>query len=127
MGIALPLASAGKALASGNVARILVAEWHRADQFMATAPPEDKTRVTMRVPTELRQTLEEAARLQGATLNAFVVQAAFEEAQRILERESVIRLSRESAETVFSLMENPPKPNEKLKAAAKTFKKLVRV
>jgi uncharacterized protein (DUF1778 family) len=52
----------------------------------------DKTRITARVPAEVRATLEQAARLQGATLNQFVVQSAFQEAQRILERETVIQL-----------------------------------
>ena len=35
----------------------------------------------------------------------------------------VINLSEKDAETVFRLIENPPAPNEKLKAAAKRHKK----
>ena len=88
---------------------------------------EDKARITARVPAGLRDTLEQAAQLQGATLSQFVVQCAFEEAQRILERETVIRLSRRDAQRVFSLLEHPPGPNKALKQAAHHFRQRVRV
>ncbi len=88
---------------------------------------EDKSRVTARVPAALRETLEEAARLQGATLNQFLIQSAYEEAQRILERETVIRLSQRDAQKMFDLLEHPPKANKRLKAAVKAYHTLVRV
>ena len=96
------------------------------DQTM-TATLDDKSRITARVPAALRNTLEQAAQLQGATLNQFVVQAAFEEAQRIVERESVIRVSQRDAERVFSLLDRPPKPNARLKEAVQSFRGKVRV
>ena len=88
---------------------------------------EDKSRITARVPAELRDTLEQAARLQGATLNQFVVQSAFQEAQRIVERETLIRLSQRDAQKVFSLLDHPPKPNSRLTEAVKACRAKVRV
>ena len=88
---------------------------------------EDKSRITARVPAGLRDTLEQAAQLQGATLNQFMVQAAFQEAQRVVERESLIRLSRSDAQKVFLLLDHPPKPNARLKEAVKTCRAKVRV
>ena len=44
----------------------------------------ERVRLTARIPEHLRDTLEQAAGLQGATLNQFVVQSAFAEAQRVL-------------------------------------------
>lgn len=88
---------------------------------------EDKSRVTARVPAELRETLEEAARIQGATLNQFLVQSAYQEAQRILERETVIRLSQQDAQKMFDLLEHPPKANRQLREAVKAYHTLVRV
>ena len=88
---------------------------------------EEKSRITARVPSEMREALEEAARLQGATVNQFVVQAAYQEAQRILERETVIRLSQRGAQKVFAMLEHPPKPNKQLKDAVKAYHELVRV
>jgi uncharacterized protein (DUF1778 family) len=87
----------------------------------------EKTRITARVPSQIRDILEEAAQLQGATLNQFVVHSAYQEAQRILERESVIRLSQQNAQKVFSLLDHPPKANKRLKEAVKLYRKLLRV
>lgn len=73
--------------------------------------------VTTRIPKNVKNTLEQAANITGATLNQFIVQAALKEAQKILEAERVINLSEKDAEIVFSLLENPPAPNENLKQA----------
>jgi uncharacterized protein (DUF1778 family) len=79
----------------------------------------ERVRLTARIPERLRETLEQAAELQGATLNQFVVQSAFAEAQRVLERETLIHLSQRDANKVFGLLPHPPKPNRELKAAVK--------
>lgn len=88
---------------------------------------DEKVRITARVPSEMRDALEQAAQLQGATLNQFVVQSAYQEAQRVLERETVIRLSQRDAQKVFSMLEHPPKANKEMKAAIKAYHELVRV
>ena len=88
---------------------------------------EDKSRITARVPAELRATLEQAAQLQGATLNQFVVQSAYQEAQRVVERETLIRLSRRDAQRMFALLDHPPKLKARLKEAVKAHRAKVRV
>ena len=50
-------------------------------------------RIGARVPHEVYETLCRAAELTGATVNQFLVQAALKEAQEVIEREEVIRLS----------------------------------
>ena len=83
-------------------------------------------RITARVSEGVRDTLEQAAELLGSTVNQFVVQSAYVEAQRVIERESMIRLSQKDAEKILSLLDNPPKANKRLKDAAKRFKNSVR-
>ena len=83
---------------------------------------EPRKRITARVSDTVRVTLEQAAELLGATVNQFVVQTAYQEAQRVIERESVIRLSQKDARKVLSLLDNPPKPNKRLKDAVRVFK-----
>jgi uncharacterized protein (DUF1778 family) len=83
---------------------------------------EPRKRITARVSDNVRITLEQAAELLGATVNQFVVQTAYQEAQRVIERESVIRLSQKDARKVLALLDNPPKPNKRLKDAVKAFK-----
>lgn len=70
----------------------------------------ERERITARVPRELRERLEEAAGRTGATLNQFLVQAALEKADAILEREQVTRLSARDAEWLLAMLDAPPLP-----------------
>ena len=60
-----------------------------------------KDRITARVSVDTREQLIEAAAFSGTTLNQFLVQAAIEKAQSIIEKERVIRLSCRDAEVFF--------------------------
>ena len=102
----------------------LVPKWHHIG--MEHVIEEPRKRITARVSDRVRDTLEQAAELLGATVNQFVVQTAYVEAQRVIERESVIRLSQKDAHKVLALLDNPPKPNKRLKDAVKAFKGTVR-
>lgn len=85
-----------------------------------------RKRITARVSGNICETLEQAAQLLGSTVNQFVVQTAYVEAQRIIERESIIRLSQEDAQKVLFLLDHPPKPNKRLKDAIQAYKDTVR-
>lgn len=74
-------------------------------------------RIPARMPSAVYDKLCEAAKAVGSTLNQFLVQAALEKANVILEQERVITLSTASAKTVFDLMEHPPEPSTPLKTA----------
>jgi uncharacterized protein (DUF1778 family) len=87
---------------------------------------EPRKRITARVSNRVSDTLEQAAELVGATVNQFVVQTAYVEAQRVIERESVIRLSQNDAHKILSLLDHPPKPNKRLKDAVKAHQGAVR-
>lgn len=70
---------------------------------MEHAIEEPRKRITARVSDKVRVTLEQAAELLGSTVNQFVMQTAYQEAQRVIERETVIRLSQKDARMVFFL------------------------
>ena len=80
-------------------------------------------RIGARVPHEVYETLCRAAELTGATVNQFLVQSALKEAQAVIEREEVIRLSPRDWNWLLDLLENPPKPNTRLKAAMERYQK----
>ena len=80
-------------------------------------------RIGARVPHEVYETLCRAAELSGATVNQFLVQAALKEAQAVIEREEIIRLSPRDWSWLLDLIENPPVPNVKLKAAMTRYQK----
>lgn len=80
-------------------------------------------RIGARVPHEVYETLCRAAELTGATVNQFLVQAALKEAQVVIEREELIRFSPRDWNWLLDLMESPPEPNAKLKAALERYQK----
>ncbi len=86
-----------------------------------TTVVERQDRIGARVPHEVYATLCRAAELTGATVNQFLVQAALKEAQAVIEREDVIRLSPRDWNWMLALMDNPPKPNDKLQAALQHY------
>ena len=81
----------------------------------------ERGRITARVPQNVQDTLQQAADLLGATLNQFVVQAALNEAQRVIERGRVIHLSGNDAAFLLNLLENPPAPNARLRQALRNY------
>lgn len=89
----------------------------------ATAKQE---RIGARVPHAVYETLCRAAELTGATVNQFLVQSALKEAQAVIEREEVIRLSPRDWIWLLDLLENPPKPNARLQAATERYQKAQR-
>ena len=85
--------------------------------------PSRPVRIEARVSHEVHETLCRAAELTGTTVNQFLVQAALKEARSVIGREDVIRLSARDWNWLLDLMESPPKPNAKLKAALKRYRK----
>jgi uncharacterized protein (DUF1778 family) len=80
-------------------------------------------RIGARVPHSVYETLCRAADLTGATVNQFLVQAALKEAQAVIEREEVIRLSTRDWNWLLDLAEKPAKPTPALKTAVKRYQK----
>lgn len=77
-------------------------------------------RLTTRITEHVQDTLQAAADLVGATLNQFVVQAALEKAERVIESETTLLLTRREALRVFELTQAPPVRNEQfLRAQAR--------
>lgn len=77
-------------------------------------------RLTTRITEHVQDTLQAAADLVGATLNQFVVQAALEKAERVIESETTLLLTRREALRVFELTQAPPVRNKQfLRAQAR--------
>lgn len=72
-------------------------------------------RLTTRITDHVQVKLQAAADLVGATLNQFVVQAALEKAEKVIESESTIVLTRRESVRLLEMIENPPPRNERFK------------
>lgn len=84
--------------------------------------PENRDRITSRIPQSVVLKLQEAADLTGASLNQFMVQAALEKAEKVLDREKIIYFSKNDAAMLIDLLDSPSKPNAALAKAFERFK-----
>ena len=83
-------------------------------------------RLEARISTDLHSMLKRAAELQGRTMTDFVIAAVRDAAQRAIEQEEVIRLSRVDQECFAKALLSPPQPAPALKRAFSRRRKLLR-
>jgi uncharacterized protein (DUF1778 family) len=78
---------------------------------------ENRDRITARVSQPIATKLQVAADLTGATLNQFLVQAAVEKADKIIDHERTIHFSREDAALFIKMLDNPTQSSATLTKA----------
>ncbi len=86
---------------------------------------DDNKRMNLRVSAEAKAKLVRAAALRNTDLTNFVTQTALREAEAVIEAASVIKLSERDYLRVLDLLENPPAPNAKLRAAIAAMPKTI--
>ena len=84
---------------------------------------EDNDRMSMRVRAEEKAMLLRAAALENTDLTDFVLQHALRSAKAVIEGAEHVRLSERDSLRVLEVLENPPRPNAKLRAAARALPK----
>jgi len=84
---------------------------------------QERERITARVSSSIAEKINEAAELVGTTVSNFLVQAALKEAQRVIDREKTIHVSKNDAVMLLNLLENPPAPNAAMTKAYEHFMK----
>jgi uncharacterized protein (DUF1778 family) len=82
---------------------------------------EDDDRMSMRVRAEERAMLLRAAALENTGLTDFVLQHALHSAKVVIEEAGHVRLSERDSFRILKVLENPPRPNARLKAAARAL------
>jgi uncharacterized protein (DUF1778 family) len=84
---------------------------------MPRAAIDDNKRMNLRVRPEQKAALMRAAALRNTDLTDFVLQPALREAKTVIEEAERIVLSERDSLMVLDLLENPPAPNARLRAA----------
>lgn len=84
---------------------------------MPRAAVDDSKRMNLRVKPEVKARLVRAAALRHTDLTEFVTRTALREAEAVIEAAEHIKLSERDSLLVLDLLENPPAPNAKLRAA----------
>ncbi|HWZ45197.1 MAG TPA: DUF1778 domain-containing protein [Candidatus Saccharimonadales bacterium] len=78
---------------------------------------DDNQRMHLRVRPQQKAALMRAAALKNIGLTDFVIQSALREAKAIIEEAERTVLTERDSLLVMNLLENPPAPNAKLRAA----------
>lgn len=90
---------------------------------MARIALDDTNRMNLRVKPEVKARLMRAAALRHTDLTSFVTQSALREANAIIAEADVMKVSERDFARIVELLDNPPKPNAKLRAAAAALPK----
>jgi uncharacterized protein (DUF1778 family) len=85
----------------------------------------DTARLEARIPVQIYDQMQRAARLRGMTLTGYLIATAGEDARRVVEDAEIMRLARADQIRFAEALINPPKPNERLTRAAKRHAELI--
>lgn len=80
-------------------------------------------RLTTRITDHVQEKLQMAADMVGATMNQFVVQAALEKAEKIIESEATLVLTRRESLRLLDMIENPPPRNARFMQAQASYQR----
>jgi uncharacterized protein (DUF1778 family) len=83
---------------------------------------EGNSRMSLRIRTEQKALLLRAVALQRTDLTDFVLRHALQAAKNVIEEADRLQLSERDSLRVLELLENPPAPNAKLRAAARALR-----
>lgn len=85
----------------------------------------ETARLEARVPVDVYEQMQRAARLRGMTLTGFILATAGEDARRVVEEADVQRLTAEDQLRFAKALIDPPTPNARLTRAAKRHAELI--
>ncbi|MFA7237208.1 MAG: DUF1778 domain-containing protein [Phycisphaeraceae bacterium] len=77
------------------------------------------TRLDVRLGEEQKKLIEQAAGFLGQTISAFTVATLLRQAEEVVERFGMLRLSDRDRDAFLAALDHPAEPNAKLRKAAK--------
>jgi uncharacterized protein (DUF1778 family) len=86
---------------------------------MPRAIVEDNSRLALRVRADDKATLMRAVALEHTDMTDFILRHALDAARKVIEQAEHVTLSKRDSLRVLDVLQNPPAPNAKLKAAAR--------
>ncbi|MBF0391488.1 MAG: DUF1778 domain-containing protein [Alphaproteobacteria bacterium] len=88
---------------------------------MPRVAAENTNRFPMQIPPAEKARLMRAAALERTSLKDFVLRNALLAAEAVIEKAERVSLDEEQTRFILDLLDNPPKPNAKLLAAAQSL------
>lgn len=84
---------------------------------MARSKVEDNLRLQLHVTPAHKARIARAAAIQHVDLTQFVTEAALHEADTVITEAEAVQVSERDFTRILELLDNPPAPNARLKAA----------
>lgn len=91
---------------------------------MARTVSDTSSRIELRVPPEQKAVIARAAALEHMDVTGFILRHVLPEAHAVVDRAEHVVLSERDSLNVLDLLENPPKPTDRLIRAAKSGRTL---
>ncbi|MGC4251644.1 MAG: DUF1778 domain-containing protein [Sphingobium sp.] len=88
---------------------------------MPRVAAENTSRFPMQIPPAEKARLMRAAALERTSLKDFVLRNALLAAEAVIEKAERLHLDEEQTRFILDLLDSPPKPNAKLRKAAKAL------
>ena len=84
-------------------------------------------RINVRLSSDLKQTIEEAAAALGQTVSEFTISTVVREARQVIQDARITQLSNRDRDVFLALLsETNPQPNDALKAAARRYRQMMK-
>ncbi len=83
-------------------------------------------RLNFRLPSEVKERIENAALVSGVTVTDFAINALVNSADQVLETHHKRKLSDRDRDIFLEMIENPPTPNDALLKAVKEYRHRVK-
>jgi uncharacterized protein (DUF1778 family) len=91
----------------------------------AISNADDTARLEARIPAQVYDQMQRAAKLRGMTLTGYLIATAGEDARRVVEEADIMKLAREDQKRFAEALINPPAPNARLARAARRHAELI--
>jgi len=90
---------------------------------MASDTGKNDARLNFRLPSDLKETIEQAAAHLGQTVSDFAISTLVQTARQVIREHDVTRLSNRDRDRFLALLDDAEvEPNDALKAAARRYK-----
>ena len=92
--------------------------------LLSRASTRKPARLEARITSEHKQLLKRAAAFEGRTVTEFVVNSALDAARRLVREHTTMQLTAQDSRVFVDAILKPPKPNARLRQAARRYQKM---
>jgi uncharacterized protein (DUF1778 family) len=90
---------------------------------MSTISYNQQASINLKMNPEFKEVIVRAAQLNMMSVNAYLINLAYDNAKQVILEHENLKLSNEERDRFIALLDNPPEPTEKAKMAMRKYLK----